>query len=123
MNPKHEKDRPSVGADKPVKPQNNFAENVEDTLHSIADLPQIPQRSIDPEVFEQELHGCYIAVVQVNSRSPEPRYRRQLYMSLKPAQRRIDKAREDGRDAFLILAQLHVIPNGAQHLIRDGEAA
>lgn len=117
-----EKSRSSVGTDEPAKPQKYFAENGEDTSHSSVGDPQFPQAWIDPTVFEMELHGCYVAVVQVNSDSPEPRYRRQLYMSLKPAQRRIDKAREEGRDAFLILAQLHVVPNGAQHLIQDGES-
>lgn len=120
---RQEETGPTVGADEPVKPKNYFAENVEGTLHSSADDPQNPRHGIDPTVFEMELHGCYIAVVQIKSDSPEPRYRRQLYMSLKPAQRRIDKGREEGRDAFLILAQLHVVPNGAQHLIEEGEAA
>ncbi|MDI3331751.1 MAG: hypothetical protein QJR09_13600 [Micrococcus sp.] len=51
-------------------------------------------------------NGLYIVVVHVKSPGPAPRYRRYPFLSLASAQRKVDRARMDGRDAHLLTYQL-----------------
>lgn len=69
----------------------------------------IPRRGIDREVVEAKLNGCYVVVAQIKSAGPEVRYRRRFYANLPSAQRAVDRAVMQGKDAHLILARLTVI--------------
>lgn len=74
----------------------------------------IPHRGMDRETFEAELNGCYIVVAQIKSAGPEPRYRRRFYANLSSAQRAVDRAIMQGKDAHLILARLTVVGGDTQ---------
>lgn len=106
--PKHKKDRPSVGADRPVKPQNYIAENVEGTSHSSADHAQNPHHSIDPDFFAQGLQGIHIVVAEIKSDDGR-RFRRRFYASLDSAQKAVDRSRMNGREAYLYLGQITIV--------------
>lgn len=69
----------------------------------------IPSQGKGREVFEAELSGCYVVVAQIKSPGPEPRYRRRFYANLPSAQRAVDRAVMQGKDAHLILARLTVV--------------
>ncbi|WGH81752.1 hypothetical protein QDX25_00785 [Auritidibacter ignavus] len=62
--------------------------------------------------YERELDGVYIVVAQIKSRSPEPRYRRHFYASLTNAQKRVENARREGKQADLFLARLEKVVAG-----------
>lgn len=62
----------------------------------------LPER----DVLEAVNHGLYIVVVHIKSDGPTPRYRRHPYFGLAAAQRRVDRARQDGRDAYLLAYEL-----------------
>lgn len=72
----------------------------EEATNSIAD---------SREFFAQTLHGIYVAVAEIRSPGPEKRFRRYYFANLPSAQRRVDKAREEGREAHLYLGQIHII--------------
>jgi len=61
------------------------------------------------EFFAHQLHGIYVAVAEIRSPGPEKRFRRYYFANLPSAQRRVDKAREEGREAYLYLGQIHVV--------------
>lgn len=66
------------------------------------DTHSLPER----DVLEAVNHGLYIVVVHIKSDGPTPRYRRHPYFGLAAAQRRVDRARQDGRDAYLLAYEL-----------------
>ena len=61
------------------------------------------------EFFAYQLHGLHVAVVEIKSPGPEKRFRRYYFANLPSAQRRVDKAREEGREAHLYLGQIHIV--------------
>ena len=66
------------------------------------------------EFFAQQLHGIYVVVAQVKSPGPEPRYRRRFYAGLAAAQRHVDRCRQDGKEAYLFIGQLHIVDGDAR---------
>lgn len=80
-------------------PENHHSHH-EEATNSIAD---------SREFFAHQLHGIYIAVAEIRSPGPEKRFRRYYFANLPSAQRRVDKAREEGREAYLYLGQIHVV--------------
>ena len=50
--------------------------------------------------------GLYVAVVQLRGDHVPARYRKRVYLSLAGAQRAIDRARQDGLDASIVLCRL-----------------
>lgn len=62
---------------------------------------------IDPTAY---VAGVYVAVIQVKHDGPTPRYRRRVVMSLATAQRAVDRAHMDGKDAHIVLCKL--VPMG-----------
>lgn len=61
------------------------------------------------EVFGQALDGIYIVVAEIKSPGPEPRYRRRFYAQLASAQLAVDRARMNGRDAYLYIGQVSIV--------------
>lgn len=84
-------------------PENHHHSHDESTTSSIAD------RVDQSEVFAQMLNGIYIVVAQIKSPGPEPRFRRRFYAGLAAAQRHVDRARFNGREAHLFIGQLHIV--------------
>lgn len=83
-------------------PKNHHSHS-DEAVSSIAD-------SVDRcDVFGQMLNGIYIVVAQIKSPGPEPRYRRRFYAGLAAAQRHVDRCRQDGKDAYLFIGQLHIV--------------
>lgn len=66
------------------------------------------------EFFAYQLHGLHVAVVEIKSPGPEKRFRRHYFANLPSAQRRVDKARESGREAHLYLGQIHIVDGDAR---------
>lgn len=63
-------------------------------------------------VFGQALDGIYIVVAEIKSPGPEPRYRRRFYAQLASAQLAVDRARMNGRDAYLYIGQITIVEGG-----------
>lgn len=61
------------------------------------------------QFFAQMLEGIYVAVAEIRSPGADKRFRRYYFANLPSAQRRVDKAREDGREAYLYLGQIHIV--------------
>lgn len=74
----------------------------------------IPHPGINREVFEHELNGLYVVVAQIKSPTDDPRFRRTVYMTLKTAQRAVDRAVMNNREAHLFVARLVI--EGGDHL-------
>lgn len=88
-------------------PENHHSHS-DEAVSSIAD-------SVDRcDVFGQMLNGIYIVVAQIKSPGPEPRYRRRFYAGLAAAQRHVDRARFNGREAHLFIGQLHIVDGDAR---------
>ncbi len=60
----------------------------------------------DSDTLQAVNNGLYIVVVHIKSNESVPRYRRYPFLSLASAQRKVDRARMDGRDAYLLTYQL-----------------
>lgn len=88
-------------------PENHHSHD-ESTTSSIAD------RVDQSEVFAQMLNGIYIVVAQIKSPGPEPRYRRRFYAGLAAAQRHVDRAHMNGREAYLYIGQLSIVDGDAR---------
>lgn len=69
---------------------------------------------LDPVVMAQQLNGIYIVVAQIQSPGPEPRHRRSFYANLPSAQRAVDRARMNGRDAHLFIGQISIVDGDAR---------
>ena len=106
---RQEKDRSSVGADSPVDTKKQFAGESLGISDSTEGDGQNPADSLDAFTIGQQLQGLYVAVAEIKSPGPEKRFRRYYFANLPSAQRRVDKAREAGRDAYLYLGQIHIV--------------
>jgi hypothetical protein len=95
------------------KPPGPTTEGIPKTHHSHHEeaTSSIAERR---EFFAQQLHGIYVVVAQVKSPGPEPRYRRRFYAGLAAAQRHVDRCRQDGKDAYLFIGQLHIVDGDAR---------
>lgn len=56
--------------------------------------------------MRQRIMGCFVAVVQIKSEAAEPRYSRRVFLSLAPAQKAAERARERGLHAAVYVAEL-----------------
>ena len=74
----------------------------------------IPHTGINRDVFENELNGLYVVVAQIKSPEDSPRFRRTVYMTLKTAQRAVDRAVMNNREAHLFVARLVIEGGDAQ---------
>ena len=106
---RQEKDRSSVGADSPVDTKKQFAGESLGTSDSTQGSSQNPLSDMEAHFFAQSLQGLYVAVAEIKSPGPEKRFRRYYFANLPSAQRRVDKARQEGRDAYLYLGQIHIV--------------
>lgn len=61
------------------------------------------------EVFAQMLNGIYIVIAEIKSPGPEPRYRCRFYVQLASAQLAVDRARMNGKDAYLFIGQVTIV--------------
>lgn len=59
--------------------------------------------------MRQRISGCFVAVVQIKSEAAEPRYSRRVFLSLAPAQRAAERARERGLHAAVYVAELQPV--------------
>ena len=106
---REEKTGPNVGAVEPVDTKKQFAGESLGTSDSTQGSAQNPLSEMDAFIIGQQLHGIYVAVAEIKSPGPEKRFRRYYFANLPSAQRRVDKARQEGRDACLYLGQIHII--------------
>src|SRR5699024_3394133 len=111
---REEKTGPNVGAVEPVETKKLSAGESLGTSDSTEGSGQNPLSEMDAFIIGQQLHGIYVAVAEIKSPGPEKRFRRYYFANLPSAQRRVDKAREDGRDAHLYLGQIHIV-DGDRH--------
>lgn len=61
------------------------------------------------QLIGQQLNGIYIVVAQIQSPGPVKRYRRRFYANLPSAQRALDRAVMQGRDAQLFIGRVHIV--------------
>lgn len=61
------------------------------------------------DVFGQMLNGIYIVVAEIKSPGPEQRFRRRFYAQLASAQLAVDRARMNGKDAYLYIGQVSIV--------------
>lgn len=106
---RQEKDRSSVGADSPVDTKKQFDGESLGISDSTEGSGQNPLSEMDAFIIGQQLRGIYVAVAEIKSPGPEKRFRRYYFANLPSAQRRVDKARQEGRDAYLYLGQIHIV--------------
>lgn len=74
-----------------------------------ASTPSITHSSERADIFGHELNGIHIAVVSIKSPGPDKRFRRYYFADLRSAQRRVDKSRQAGREAYLYLGQISIV--------------
>lgn len=60
------------------------------------------------EFFAQSLNGIYIVVAEIQCESGK-RYRRRFYANLPSAQRAVDRAVMNGREAHLLIGQVSIV--------------
>src|SRR5699024_7627756 len=106
---RQEKTGPTVGAVEPVEAKKLSAGESLDISDSTQGSSQNPLSDMEAHFFAQSLQGLYVAVAEIKSPGPEKRFRRYYFANLPSAQRRVDKARQEGRDAYLYLGQIHII--------------
>lgn len=75
----------------------------DDATSSIAD---------NREFFAQQLHGIYVVVAEIKPANGQQRYRRRFYANLPSAQRHVDRARMNGKEAHLFIGQITIIEGG-----------
>ena len=86
------------------------AANQDHSKNSISDSSIADAHSgIDATAY---VSGVYVAVVQIRSDSPEPRYRRRVVFNLPAANRAVDRAHIAGLDASVVLCQLTPVDGG-----------
>jgi|GEM_PF-4885737 len=106
---REEKTGPNVGAVEPVETKKQIAGESLGISDSTEGSGQNPADSLDAFTIGQQLQGLYVAVAEIKSPGPEKRFRRYYFANLPSAQRRVDKAREAGREAYLYLGQIHIV--------------
>lgn len=63
----------------------------------------------DPAYFADLLNGVYIVVAEVRTADGDRRFRRRFYANLPSAQRAIDRAVMNGREAYLYIGQVTIV--------------
>lgn len=61
------------------------------------------------EFFAQQLHGIYVVVAEIKPANGQQRYRRRFYASLESAQRAVDRAVMNGREAHLLIGRISIV--------------
>lgn len=61
------------------------------------------------EFFAQTLEGIYIVVAEIKPANGQQRYRRRFYASLESAQRAVDRAVMNGREAHLLIGRISIV--------------
>ena len=77
--------------------------------HHDGDTSSIAERR---EFFAQQLHGIYVVVAEIKPANGQQRYRRRFYANLPSAQRHVDRARMNGKEAHLFIGQITIIEGG-----------
>lgn len=72
----------------------------------------LAENEADFQAIGYQLNGIYIVVAEIQSPGPERRYRRRFYANLPSAQRAVDRARQDGRRAQLLIGQVTIVSGG-----------
>lgn len=60
------------------------------------------------EFFALQNHGIYIVVAEIRCESGK-RFRRRFYANLPSAQRAVDLGTQSGREAHLLIGQVHIV--------------
>jgi len=66
------------------------------------------------DVFGQMLNGIYIVVAEIKPLDGEQRFRRRFYAGLTAAQRAVDRAHMQGREAYLYIGQVTIVGGDAR---------
>lgn len=83
-------------------PENHHQGDSSDTS-SIADPVDLAA------VFAQQLQGIYVVVAEIRSADGDKRFRRRFYAQLASAQLAVDRARMNGREAYLYIGQVSIV--------------
>ena len=87
---------------------NSHHSHSDEAVSSIAD-------SVDRcDVFGQMLEGIYIVVAEIKPLDGEQRFRRRFYAGLTAAQRAVDRAHMQGREAHLYIGQVTIVGGDAR---------
>ena len=87
---------------------NSHHSHSDEAVSSIAD-------SVDRcDVFGQMLEGIYIVVAEIKPLDGEQRFRRRFYAGLTAAQRAVDRAHFQGREAYLYIGQVTIVGGDAR---------
>lgn len=73
--------------------------------HHESVTPSIADRR---EIFALQNHGIYIVIAEIRCESGK-RFRRRFYANLPSAQRAVDLATQSGREAHLLIGQVHIV--------------
>lgn len=77
------------------------------------DTSSLPDSVDNAAVFGQMLNGIYIVVAEIQCETGK-RFRRRFYANLPSAQRAVDRAVMNGREAYLYLGKVSIIGGDAQ---------
>jgi len=66
------------------------------------------------DVFGQMLNGIYVVVAEIKPLDGEQRFRRRFYAGLTAAQRAVDRAHMQGREAYLYIGQVTIVGGDAR---------
>ena len=65
------------------------------------------------EIFALQNNGIYIVIAEIRCESGK-RFRRRFYANLPSAQRAVDLATQSGREAHLLIGQVHIVDGDAR---------
>lgn len=74
----------------------------------------IPESVDRCDVFGQMLEGIYVVVAEIKPLDGEQRFRRRFYAGLTAAQRAVDRAHMQGREAYLYIGQVTIVGGDAR---------
>lgn len=90
-------------------------EKATSTMYSASSLAQDRARS---QSFAEQLDGIYVVIAEIKTAAGEQRFRRRFYAQLASAQLAVDRARMNGREAYLFIGQIAIVDG--DHLPADG---
>lgn len=85
----------------------NHHSHDESTISSIAHCDD------QSDIFRQQLQGIYVVIASIQTASGEQRFRRRFYAQLSSAQLAVDRARMNGRIAYLFIGRVHIVDGDA----------
>jgi len=77
--------------------------------HHDGDTSSIADSVDRGDVFGQMLNGIYVVVAEIKPLDGEQRFRRRFYAGLTAAQRAVDRAHMQGREAYLYIGQITIV--------------